>query len=113
MRHYLSLQTHIQSTYFNMYLHVYTYTVTNLNPQRCASSLLFIPDIGPLIKTSESSNPLTVTISVGVVLGGASLRRVLWKAGKDEITLRILIVDWGGGGGEEGERARGEREGEK
>ena len=32
------------------------------------------------------------------------MRRVLWKAGKDEITLRILIVDW------EGER---EREGEK
>ena len=37
-----------------------------------------------------------MTISVGVVLGGASVRRVLWKAGKDEITLRILIVDWGG-----------------
>ena len=84
---------------------MYTLYYTNLSPQRCASSLVFIPVIGPLIKTSDSSNPLTVTILVGVVLGGASVRRVLWKAGKDEITLRILIVDWEG----ERERERGER----
>ena len=53
-----------------------------------------------------------MTILVGVVLGGASVQRVLWKAGKDEITLRILIVDWGERERERERRGRG-REMEK